>query len=251
MESSLNTIDYSYELERYKSFVGTEVAEMLRGPLALAGFYHIGPHDMVRCYFCSAEIHGWEIGDEVAKEHRRWSPKCPLLKGANTDNIPLVLELEKYLNTVTEATITPPSATANRVDMATATLSLPTQEGNNLITSAGHYTITTSRQSSFPQFSAEQARLATFVDWPIVMHQKPSELSQAGFFYTGNSDKVRCFSCGVSLRNWEKLDDPFEQHAIWKSECLFLIIIKGIMYINEVKARAGDTQKTSKVSPVI
>ncbi|KYO48625.1 baculoviral IAP repeat-containing protein 1 isoform B [Alligator mississippiensis] len=47
-------------------------------------------------------------------------------------------------------------------------------------------------------------------------------LSSAGFFFTGEKDKVQCFACGGCLGNWEEGDDPWKEHAKWFPECEFL-----------------------------
>jgi hypothetical protein len=48
------------------------------------------------------------------------------------------------------------------------------------------------------------AREQTFENWPTQISQKPKDLIQNGFFYTGVGDKVMCFYCNVTLKQWEK-----------------------------------------------
>ncbi|XP_063445445.1 baculoviral IAP repeat-containing protein 2-like [Mytilus trossulus] len=36
------------------------------------------------------------------------------------------------------------------------------------------------------------------------------------------SDLYRCFFCGGGLRNWEPVDQPWEEHAHWYPECPFV-----------------------------
>jgi hypothetical protein len=48
----------------------------------------------------------------------------------------------------------------------------------------------------------------------LVLKQRPQELSDAGFYYSGKGDRVCCFSCGGGLKDWEEGDNPWEQHAI-------------------------------------
>ena len=44
------------------------------------------------------------------------------------------------------------------------------------------------------------------------------------YFYssTGQDDNVRCFFCDGGLRNWEREDDPFTEHARWFPRCGFI-----------------------------
>ncbi|GBP17678.1 E3 ubiquitin-protein ligase IAP-3 [Eumeta japonica] len=42
-----------------------------------------------------------------------------------------------------------------------------------------------------------------FKEWPKSLPVKPEDLADAGFFYTGRSDKTLCFYCGGGLRDWK------------------------------------------------
>ena len=41
----------------------------------------------------------------------------------------------------------------------------------------------------------ESVRLKTFAKWPLDFI-RPADLAQAGFYYTGSRDSVRCVFCG-------------------------------------------------------
>lgn len=58
-------------------------------------------------------------------------------------------------------------------------------------------------------------------------------LANAGFFYEGHLDSVKCFSCGGRIRNWEQGDDPTELHAQSFPWCNFLTSVKGSEFIQE------------------
>jgi Inhibitor of Apoptosis domain len=74
-------------------------------------------------------------------------------------------------------------------------------------------------QFAFPDMGTQKARLDSFdkKDWP---HKKvsmlhPLKLSEAGFFYDqapDGNDRCVCFSCGLSLVNWNPDDNPFQDH---------------------------------------
>lgn len=42
---------------------------------------------------------------------------------------------------------------------------------------------------------------------------KPEDLSEAGFFYEGPGDKVRCFWCDGALELWDEGDNPWAEHV--------------------------------------
>jgi hypothetical protein len=49
-------------------------------------------------------------------------------------------------------------------------------------------------------FRNVDSRVCTFKDWPICMPFTGVEMAAVGFFYTGNSDRVICYSCGIALK---------------------------------------------------
>ena len=65
-------------------------------------------------------------------------------------------------------------------------------------------------------------RLKTFYLWPKYLMPKASQLASAGFTYTNQGDRVRCFACDVLLCDWKRSDDPFEEHYKWSQDCEFL-----------------------------
>lgn len=81
--------------------------------------------------------------------------------------------------------------------------------------------VTRKRSSVFADKITLESRLKTFEDWPTQMSQKPGELAEAGFYYTGKGDQVICFHCGLGLKDWRSGDDVWEQHALFYAKCEF------------------------------
>ena len=55
----------------------------------------------------------------------------------------------------------------------------------------------------FSDMAVEMHRLMSFGSWPRKnQFPLPSALVSAGFYYTGESDKTRCFSCNGEVFNW-------------------------------------------------
>ena len=63
----------------------------------------------------------------------------------------------------------------------------------------------------------ESARLVTFDQrWPSSKIQAtPLQVAQAGFYFLGERDRVKCWYCNGGLQNWEPQDDPWKEHAKW------------------------------------
>lgn len=86
----------------------------------------------------------------------------------------------------------------------------------------------------YPEYAIEANRLVSFEDWPMQIKQKAKELADAGFFYTGSCDRVRCFCCGGLLWQWEETDIVWEQHAFYYDKCEYMLLIKGDQYHDSV-----------------
>ncbi|XP_063769803.1 baculoviral IAP repeat-containing protein 1e-like [Pseudophryne corroboree] len=77
-------------------------------------------------------------------------------------------------------------------------------------------------QESLQEYSTEESRLNSFINWPFYARIQPAQLASAGFFFTGRRDTVQCFSCAGCLGHWQEHDDPWKEHAKWFPECDFL-----------------------------
>lgn len=88
--------------------------------------------------------------------------------------------------------------------------------------------------AEFREYALESKRLESFTHWPKALKQKPDQLADAGFFYTGRGDRVVCFSCGGGLWQWEENDDVWEEHASHYGECKYLRLCKGDNFSEEV-----------------
>jgi hypothetical protein len=78
---------------------------------------------------------------------------------------------------------------------------------------------------------------------------RPEAMVEAGFCYTGQGDYVNCYHCGLIVHDWEATDDPWVEHAVWNPKCEYLILMKGQVFIDNVKslgtnrnALTADTQ---------
>jgi baculoviral IAP repeat-containing protein 7/8 len=88
-----------------------------------------------------------------------------------------------------------------------------------------------------PRYSLVHSRLATFKNWPRSLTQTPDELAEAGFYYTGFGDMVKCYYCDGGLKDWERGDIPWEQHAIYFQRCFYLLLIKGQKYVEKIVSK--------------
>lgn len=199
-------VDMRKEDERIKTFEKWPVSFLSGDELARNGFYYLGRGDEVRCAFCKVEIMKWVEGDDPAKDHQRWAPQCPFVRklggGASSD--------------------TGSSGRDECGSRAAASSTTPPRMSGPV----------------HPRYVSEAARLRSFQDWPRCMKQKPEELAEAGFFYTGQGDKTKCFYCDGGLKDWENDDVPWEQHARWFDRCAYVQLVKGREYVQKVMTEA-------------
>ncbi|XP_053241671.1 baculoviral IAP repeat-containing protein 2 isoform X3 [Podarcis raffonei] len=80
-------------------------------------------------------------------------------------------------------------------------------------------------------------RLNTFKSWPAAVPVQPPRLADAGFYYVGRNDDVKCFCCDGGLRCWESGDDPWVEHAKWFPRCEYLQHMKGQEFVQQIQVR--------------
>ncbi|KAJ8299162.1 hypothetical protein KUTeg_023222 [Tegillarca granosa] len=93
------------------------------------------------------------------------------------------------------------------------------------------------QDAKYKKFAIKSIRISSFKNFPTGNSQKPEKeaLAEAGFFYTGSGDGVRCFHCGIGLQNWEKDDNPWVEHARYSKSCRYVMQQKGFEFINLVQ----------------
>ncbi|XP_072252181.1 E3 ubiquitin-protein ligase XIAP [Leuresthes tenuis] len=75
----------------------------------------------------------------------------------------------------------------------------------------------------------------------------PERLARAGFYSTGQGDKVMCFCCGGGLKDWLPEEEPWEQHAKHYPGCSFLLAEKGPEFVNNIQLQ-GPRQNAATPS---
>ena len=73
-----------------------------------------------------------------------------------------------------------------------------------------------------PKYMSYSKRLKSFDKWPEQMLPTGVQLARAGFYYTGCSDEVQCFSCGIVLRKWEERNSASSEHRRWSRFCKYM-----------------------------
>ncbi|KAH3736594.1 uncharacterized protein LOC127851656 isoform X3 [Dreissena polymorpha] len=75
----------------------------------------------------------------------------------------------------------------------------------------------------YPDYENAISRRETYRGWQLAQ-PNPDTLCSAGFFFTGqNYDLVRCFCCGIGLKDFTDTDDPMLEHVKHSANCPFMI----------------------------
>jgi baculoviral IAP repeat-containing protein 7/8 len=168
--------------------------------LAEAGFFYLINRDRVQCAFCRGVVCGWEPGDQPLVDHERHFPRCPFLMKYNVGNIPLEHDPIRSDRKQT--------AIANKIS----------EKKNEQLLQFG---IQRHAGPTNCNFVTLEARIKSFTSkWTAPV--KPSELAEAGFYFIGPHDCVKCFYCDGELCNWKKGEIPWTEHRRWFPNCQFL-----------------------------
>ncbi|CAH1799476.1 unnamed protein product [Owenia fusiformis] len=225
------------EAERLKTFTGKWPKPQIipENALAANGFYYIGPDDRVECIFCGGVLKDWVDGDTVPGEHRRFFPTCNFNLGNYVGNIPIEdpnpLANTRAATDLQTAEVVSSAQGQDRRSGRDVTGRVPFNEEQLGIVK---------HVMKYPKYALESKRLGTFTNWPTSHHIKPVDLAEAGFFYQGDSDNVRCFFCGMGLGNWEEGDTPWEEHARWFYKCGYLKQVKGDDWIKAIRKKYDE-----------
>jgi len=78
-----------------------------------------------------------------------------------------------------------------------------------------------------------KGRLLTFNNWSVEF-LNPYGMAQAGYFYTGIQDRVKCLLCMTEYSNWQQNDFPFDKHAFQSPQCPYVIEHRSKYQINYI-----------------
>ena len=82
------------------------------------------------------------------------------------------------------------------------------------------------RKSKFEFYKLYKERLQTFSTWPKYLYPRPQQLASAGFFHTALGDVVKCFHCGITLKNWSPQDEVWKEHSRWSPSCGYIKMVQ-------------------------
>lgn len=192
--------------------------------LAKYGFFLIRPTQVV-CFHCKTLFTVKNVIDNTMIMHKICSSNCPNIKTMELEEALIKFKIEDENETETDQK-EKEQEDESREDESDS-------DEDEIEEMLIH-----DKMPIYPQYKTKEARLKSFVNWPIFIAQHKRDLSNAGFFYTGRADKVICYSCAGGIRNWGEEDDPWTEHIIRYRFCTHVQLNKNIEEIeNALKTR--------------
>lgn len=201
MEIQTNRLK-SYNKAHHKNTLSLDVEE-----LSKAGFYAIdSKSDIVHCAYCDLQLRDWKPGDNPHRLHLEFAPQCPYARvvcGVHVDAL-------MWGNT-----------DAGR-DRRNYYDDEPFQNGRvprsrPMIDARKQTFVKCVRPLVVSVHKVGRKSIAT-----LISHSR--QLALAGFFYAPTTeayDCCQCVLCDLSLSDWQKGDDPNEEHKNRSPQCSF------------------------------
>ncbi|XP_038673714.1 baculoviral IAP repeat-containing protein 2 isoform X3 [Scyliorhinus canicula] len=234
--------DLTSELYRISTFAHFPSHALPERSLARAGFYYTGVNDKVKCFSCGSTVDNWQSGDNAVERHKRCNPNCRFI-----NSLPLGVD---HLSNFSAF---PPSNAA-------CFFQSPFHENGEAIalnhSIPGDQVASRSVEDISPQLRysqvvaamcSEEMRLQTFQNWPSYCSLIPAELAKAGFYYTGEEDRVECFACSGKLSNWEPGDCATSEHRRHFPSCPFVLGI----HMGNIPMINTEPQRTDERSEMV
>lgn len=178
--ASIEHLNFSLESDRLKSFENWPISFISKNELALAGFIYTQIEDRVRCYYCNVDLSNWKIGDDPFREHLKHSPNCSHSSFCKT-------MLENKTPRIQDFNNSTDSGGFNSLNYLIAMNSWYKFYHSFYVgyDTCGPYDILKRKSAAYPQYTSLENRINSFRNWSPSAKIRPSDLCEAGFFYTG------------------------------------------------------------------
>jgi len=241
--------DRRKEANRLATFEKYPVTAVLNPwKLAKAGFFYTGYRDQTKCSCCGRQVKNWNRKDNP--QDAEWHEiNCQFNENDPEHNIPILNEVRKYWsreqsNQSQETAIAEHSLPEDPIE-TTINGASGADARNQSYTNVELEQLFPCANPHSPHLRSRASRLTTFEDHATEwarnnIRATMADMANAGLYYLGVRDKVKCWYCGGGLQNWAYHDDPWFEHAKWYSTCAFVLQNKGPDYVHQVTQRFPD-----------
>jgi baculoviral IAP repeat-containing protein 7/8 len=196
--------------------------------LAEAGFFYLMTRDKVQCVFCRGVIEKWKCVDVPLIKHYRHFNKCPFIMEHDVGNIPIKDDPMRGQNKTfsfggvsLDMDTTPNNSEYTSTERNCSVICSPLKDNtlNEIIGLYPHFA------PICKKYSMESLRIKSFTcpkQWPKEKITSSIKLAEAGFYFYGYSDFVKCFYCGINVGKWKKDHDPWSRHKLLNPVCNYI-----------------------------
>lgn len=238
------------EMNRADSFYqnGWTLSTPNLAEMAKNGFYMTSTK-LVRCAYCTIKIRKWNLESIPPQKHLQKSSGCPFVVNKDLcENEPVIpdsepkMDFEEMTTGVNLVTRKDEQNLRSIQDVKEIMLGDMGNNGEFL-----DYKLIPPEVPVNLHMSIASIRLLTYQS-AGKLNIEPDKLVEAGFYYVGPGDFVRCFACNGGFYGWVKNEDVWERHAGFYPECLHVNHIKDKAYVDEQlsKFNVGPANKVSK-----
>lgn len=220
----------------FKDFPLTALPSPLK--LSQSGFYYTGDGENVTCFSCKKECGNWKEDEGIRQAHFKVSPNCPFINGHVTDNCSIAENNRVYDEAAPEVEENKDRIPA-RFDVNNGPAYVPSPEPSEPEPVISRICLSDGKH---PNYMDTDVRLESFhnIPWMYGEIVDTNLLADAGFYYVGTGDCVRCFFCGGGLRHWDYGDLPAVEHARWFPKCEYIIYLKGKEFVEQHKEPSDE-----------
>jgi len=255
-----------YRLATFAKYL--EGAAIQPWDLVKAGFCYMGYKDRVRCSSCGMQVEDWTAGDDpgVAQWHE---VNCLYDRNNPTENIP-VGEVRARGRVARDTPAQRETLRAQRNEPAERQMLRAVDVTHNKQKSyvrplvsqgatcrAGNGTtlrvMFPCENPVNPHMASAAQRMQTFHDnldrWNgNNIRASATDMVEAGLYYLGQRDRVKCWYCNGGLQNWHFNDNPWFEHAKWFPTCEYVLQNKGPEYVYQVTQRFPNLDRSNLVA---
>lgn len=227
-----------------------DVLKKNSGQYAMAGFFYTGYSDRVHCRSCNLTLSDVTDATDPWKEHAKFQPDCEyitivqkfgILNAMNQQDLPTNLESYSKAPAVLKKA-------ARRCALAgfvytgysdqvlcrscNTSISEWTEHDDpweKHITSAPNckYVETLKKHELIDLTDQDLlTKITSFELAPRNLRKIRGRFALAGFFYTGQGDRVKCYSCGFNQANWPDETDPWQEHLENSPDCRYVKLLQ-------------------------
>jgi len=251
--------------ERLRTFTeGRWPVSAQQSPIELAesGFFYLGDLDRVQCAFCKLVLRNWSRGDNPIWEHFKGSRHCDFIQGFDVGNKPIEedpvrgpnprlpnFDVCGNQNSLTGIYQPMPRSVSSTSEDEPMSSEDEFQIMDRFDPLSYDEPIEENPQAFGPQcpeMASNDARLKSFKNpnWPVNCPVKPVDLADAGLFYIGKEDHVKCFYCNGGICGWETGDEPWSEHKRLFPACAY---VKLNLATPSVSSESEEENETDEV----